>query len=79
MGVYHITYAPGPREVYLYFEAECNLSCWGCIAKFHPIAFRLKEEFSSYNILLTNGYKLVRTEVLDEICVSIKAVTEALF
>ena len=127
MGVYHITYAPGPREVYLYFEAECNLSCWGCIAKFHPIdchlmgeeppalgslspeevlsflkpysfkriffmgseptvdpffvplAFRLKEEFFSYNILLTNGYKLVRTEALDEICVSIKAVTEALF
>lgn len=127
MGVYHITYAPEPREVYLYFDAECNLSCWGCIAKFHPIdchlmeeqppalgslspeevlsflkpysfrrvffmgskptvdpsfvplAFRLKKEFLSYNILLTNGYKLVKTEALDEICVSIKAVTESLF
>jgi len=55
VGVYHITYAPGPREVYLYFEAECNLSCWGCIAKFHPIAFRLKEEF--FHIIFFCEYK----------------------
>ncbi len=127
MGVYHITYAPERGEIYLYFDAECNFSCGGCIARSHPIdchlmgkqlpvrgslspedvlpllklypfkrvffmgseptvdtsfvplALRLKKEFLSYNILLTNGYEFVETGIIDEVCVSIKAVTKVIF
>ena len=47
--------------------------------EFLPLARLLKKEFLSYNILLTNGYELVREMVIDEVCVSIKAITKVTF
>lgn len=128
MGVYHITYAPGLKEVCLYFDSSCNFSCHGCITKFHPedyhldkslrqskkrtllkkgvmfylkpfsfnrviflgleptidsdffqLAQNLKRQFSTYNILLTNGYNYVKDKAINEVCVSIKAITPSVF
>jgi len=127
MGIYHITYAPTLRELYIYFDGPCNFSCHGCICRNNPIdihltdssggvrpplsaedalnivrgldfervvymgfeptvdgefyklAEELKALFNSYNILLTNGYKLVEEVLIDSVCVSIKAVTEEIF
>jgi len=39
----------------------------------------LKERFSTYNILLTNGYEFIEPEIIDEVCVSIKAVSREIF
>ena len=37
MAVYHITYAPEVKELYLYLDAGCPMRCWGCITEFYPI------------------------------------------
>lgn len=46
---------------------------------FLPLARILKEEFLCYNICLTNGYQLVEDIAINEVCVSIKAVTPWVF
>jgi pyruvate-formate lyase-activating enzyme len=46
---------------------------------FLVLAKSLKEKFSSYNICLTNGYKYIKDEAIDEVCVSIKAVSKRIF
>lgn len=46
---------------------------------FLPLARILKEKFYSYNILLTNGYQFVQDTSIDEVCVSIKAISKELF
>ena len=46
---------------------------------FLSLAELLKERFFSFNILLTNGYRFVEKEVIDEVCVSIKAISKKLF
>lgn len=128
MGVYHITYTPGLKEICLYFDGGCNFSCHGCITEFHPddchldeapkqtknktlskekvisyikplsfnrviflgleptidsdffsLARILKMQFSTYNILLTNGYKYVKDGIVDNVCISIKAVSKKIF
>lgn len=42
------------------------------------LAELLHREFGSYNILLTNGFKLLSLEHIDEVVFSIKAVTDSL-
>ena len=42
------------------------------------LAEALHQEFRSYNILLTNGFKLIDLEPIDEVVFSIKAVTDGL-
>jgi pyruvate-formate lyase-activating enzyme len=46
---------------------------------FLPLARILKTRFSFYNIFLTNGWEYVEDEAIDEVCLSIKAITPALF
>lgn len=46
---------------------------------FLPLAKILKKKFQSYNIFLTNGWKYVEDEALDEVCVSIKSISKNLF
>lgn len=46
---------------------------------FLPLAKTLKEKFSTFHILITNGWKYVDDEAIDEVCVSIKAITQSLF
>ncbi|MEW6674529.1 MAG: radical SAM protein [Nitrospirota bacterium] len=46
---------------------------------FLPLARILKERFSTYNIFLTNGYEFIEDKALDEVCVSIKAISKELF
>jgi pyruvate-formate lyase-activating enzyme len=48
-------------------------------ADFLPLAKILKKDFSTYNILLTNGYQFVEDMAIDEVCVSIKAISKELF
>ena len=127
MGIYHITYAPEPRELCIYFDGPCNFSCHGCICRnrpldvhlaerseevrssisaeevlrlveeldfrrvifmgfeptvnreFYKLAKTMKLRFSSYNVLLTNGYEFAESEVVDSVSVSIKAITEEIF
>jgi len=43
MGVYHITYTPGLKEICLYLDGGCNFSCHGCISKYHPEDCHLDE------------------------------------
>ncbi|CEG12843.1 conserved hypothetical protein [groundwater metagenome] len=45
---------------------------------FVPLAKILKENFSTYNIMLTNGYEFV-VQNIDEVCISIKAITKEKF
>ncbi len=42
------------------------------------LAETLHKEFKSHNLLLTNGFKLINLEHVDEVLVSIKAVTDSL-
>jgi len=42
------------------------------------LAESLHQQFKSYNILLTNGFKLIDLEHMDEVAFSIKAVTDSL-
>lgn len=46
---------------------------------FLPLARTLKEKFSTHNILLTNGYKYITEKAINEVCVSIKAITKEIF
>jgi pyruvate-formate lyase-activating enzyme len=46
---------------------------------FLPLAKILKENFFTYNILLTNGWQFIEDKVLDEVCVSIKAISKKIF
>ena len=46
--------------------------------KLPQLAETLHNEFRSYNILLTNGFKLIDLEHIDEVVFSIKAVTDSL-
>ncbi|MFH1859855.1 MAG: hypothetical protein ABH870_02395 [bacterium] len=46
---------------------------------FLPLARILKTQFSSHNTLLTNGWEYVGNEAIDEVCLSIKAITPTLF
>lgn len=136
MNIYHITYSPEPKAVYLHFWG-CNLNCRACLcqkeiydchleetkgaifqqnkmAELAPTAFlnieqvqdimrnlevqqvffmgqepaidpelpelagMLHAEFCTYNILLTNGFKILPVEFFDEIVFSIKAYTDSL-
>lgn len=46
---------------------------------FLPLSKILKGRFSTYNIFLTNGWEYVEDKAVDEVCVSIKAITQSLF
>lgn len=46
---------------------------------FLPLARITKKDFFSRNIVITNGWKYIEDEAIDEACVSIKAVTPRLF
>lgn len=46
---------------------------------FIPLIKILKKDFGVKNILITNGWKYVDEEFLDEVCVSIKAITKDIF
>ena len=46
--------------------------------KLPQLAEALHKEFKSHNILLTNGFKLIDLEHIDEVAFSIKAVTDSL-
>jgi len=48
-------------------------------ADFLPLAKILKEKFKSFNSFLTNGYQFIEDIVIDEVCVSIKAISKGLF
>lgn len=43
MPVYHITYAPEVKELYLYLGAGCPLRCWGCITDYYPTDCHLSD------------------------------------
>jgi pyruvate formate lyase activating enzyme len=136
MNIYHITYSPKPKAVYLHFWG-CNLSCRAClcqkeiydchleetkksifqrdkISELKPKTFlgidqvqaairklemkqaffmgqepaidpelpdlakKLRQQFATYNILLTNGFNTLPAEYFDEIVFSIKAYTDSL-
>jgi len=128
MGVYHITYTPGLKEICLYLDEGCQLSCHGCITNWHPKDYHLEEDssslehriinidkvigylktisfekviflgkeptvdkdflplarilkkrFATYNVFLTNGLKYIDDKALDEVCISIKAITPRVF
>ena len=46
---------------------------------FLPLVRILKEQFSTYNIYLTNGWEYVEDKAIDEVYVSIKAMTKDIF
>ena len=46
---------------------------------FLPLARITKKDFFTHNILITNGWEYIEDEAIDEVCVSIKAVTPQLF
>jgi pyruvate formate lyase activating enzyme len=136
MNIYHITYSPEPKAVYLHFWG-CNLSCRACLchkeiydchleetknAIFQPnkaaelkpktylsieqvqnvirnlevkqaffmgqepatdpqlpeLAKKLRQEYATRNILLTNGFKVPPIQYFDEIVFSIKSYTDSL-
>ena len=60
------------RVIFMGFEPTVN-------REFPKLAKMMKLRFGSYNVLLTNGYELVEADVLDSVCVSIKAMTEEIF
>lgn len=64
----------------LYFEKVIFLGSEPTLDNdFLPLARILKEKFHSHNIFLTNGWNYVEDEALDEVCVSIKAVSKDIF
>lgn len=128
MGVYHITYSSKLSEICFFFDKECNFTCRGCITRFAPLDYHLREPlkqerkkaisvteaisivegylfkrviylgfeptvdpnffqlahkmkkfFLTSNVLITNGYNYVKEEIIDEVCVSVKAVSKKLF
>ncbi|MFH1612850.1 MAG: radical SAM protein, partial [bacterium] len=46
---------------------------------FLPLATILKQNFSTYHILLTNGYQLLKNTLIDEVCVGIKSISKKIF
>ena len=60
------------RVIFMGFEPTVN-------REFPKLAKAMKLRFASYNVLLTNGYELVENDLVDSVCVSIKAVTEEIF
>lgn|GEM_PF-5035540 len=52
-----------------------------CDPLFHNLIKSFKKQFNSYNILITNSYEDCPDSLdwLDEVCVSIKAVTPVIF
>lgn len=60
------------RVIFMGFEPTVNRD-------FPELARRLKRDFNSYNILLTNGYEFAGEKLVDEVCVSVKAATEEIF
>ena len=60
------------RVIFMGFEPTVN-------REFPKLAKMMKLRFNSYNVLLTNGYELVEDDVIDSVCVSIKAITEEIF
>lgn len=47
MSVYHITYTPDLKEICLYLDESCQLSCHGCITNWHPKDYHLEEGSNS--------------------------------
>lgn len=60
------------RIIYLGFEPTVD-------PDFFLLAHKMKTLFSTSNVLITNGYNYVEEEIIDEICVSVKAVSKKLF
>lgn len=60
------------RAIFLGKEPTCD-------GDFLLLARFLKERFNAYNILLTNGYKYIKDKIIDEVCVSIKAISKKIF
>jgi len=46
---------------------------------FLSLAKSIKDRLCAYNTLITNGYEYVEDEVIDEVCVSIKAISPGIF
>lgn len=46
---------------------------------FFLLARKMKKLFLTSNVLITNGYNYVEEEIIDEVCVSVKAVSRELF
>lgn len=60
------------RVIYLGFEPTVD-------ADFFLLARKMKKFFLTSNVLITNGYNYVEEEIIDEVCVSVKAVSRKLF
>lgn len=71
-GIAYLKPLPFKRAIFLGKEPTCDRD-------FLPLAKILKEKFSTYNIFLTNGWEYIDDKTLDEICVSIKAITPQVF
>lgn len=60
------------RVIYLGFEPTMD-------PDFFLLAHKMKKFFLTSNVLITNGYNYAEEEYIDEICVSVKAVSKKLF
>lgn len=60
------------KAIFLGFEPTVDVN-------FLPLARILKKQFSTYNILITNGLKYVEDSAIDEVCISIKAISKRIF
>jgi pyruvate-formate lyase-activating enzyme len=60
------------RVIYLGFEPTVD-------PDFFLLARKMKKLFLVSNVLITNGYNYVEEEIIDEVCVSVKAVSRKLF
>ncbi len=60
------------RAIYLGFEPTVD-------PDFFLLARKMKKFFLASNVLITNGYDYVEEEIIDEVCVSVKAVSKKLF
>jgi pyruvate-formate lyase-activating enzyme len=60
------------RVIYLGFEPTVD-------PDFFLLAHKMKKFFLTSNVLITNGYNYVEEEIIDEVCVSVKAVSKKLF
>ncbi len=63
---------PFKRAVHLGFEPTAD-------PDFLLLAHSIKKRCPAANVLITNGYNYVEDDILDEVCVSVKAVSEDLF
>lgn len=60
------------RAIYLGLEPTVD-------PDFFLLAHKIKKFFLTQNVLITNGYNYVEEEIIDEVCVSVKAVSKKLF